>query len=288
MGTFDPTPNDLGIAAGANTFTLIGAVALIVGMVAYAAVEWTQTRRLDSIARQFSTRAVVLMALAIPINIVLGEVVGSALRLPLYLDSIGTILVGVLAGPMAGATTGLLSNLTWTFVLGGTPLGSPFAWPFGIVAAEVGFVAGVVAWAGGFRSRPGTPPQKLVAGVVAGAAVLAALVAYGILPFYRDLCATLGAQDRARWNRASTSPSAAGESAPRTMNTIRYSIGLVDRVGEQRLLEDRASESRAGLLERGDEQVRAGAGDAAEDERRDRCRDERGDDAAGRAGDERR
>lgn len=193
-GTFDPTPNDLGIAAGANTFTLIGAVGLIVGIVAYAAVEWTQTRRLDSIARQFSTRAVVLMALAIPINIVLGQVVGTALRLPLYLDSIGTILVGVLAGPIAGATTGLLSNLTWTFVLGGTPLGSPFAWPFGIVAAEVGFVAGVVAWAGGFRSRPGTPPEKLVGGVVAGAAVLAALVAYGILPFYRDLCATLGAQ----------------------------------------------------------------------------------------------
>lgn len=194
VGTFDTTPNDLGIAAGANTFTLIGAVGLIVGIVAYAGVEWAQTRRLDSIARQFSTRAVVLMALAIPINIVLGQVVGSALRLPLYLDSIGTILVGVLAGPIAGAATGLLSNLTWTFVLGGTPLGSPFAWPFGIVAAEVGFVAGVVAWAGGFRSRPGTPPQRLVVGVVAGAAVLAALVVYGILPFYRDLCATLGAQ----------------------------------------------------------------------------------------------
>jgi hypothetical protein len=194
VGTFDTTPNELGIAAGANTFTLIGAIALIVGVVAYAVVEWRQTRRLDSIARQFSTRAVVLMALAIPINIVLGQVVGSALRLPLYLDSIGTILVGVLAGPIAGATTGLLSNLTWTFVLGGTPLGSPFAWPFGIVAAEIGFVAGVVAWAGGFRSRPGTPTPTLLAGVAAGAAVLAGLVAYGILPFYRDLCETLGSQ----------------------------------------------------------------------------------------------
>ena len=193
-GTFDTTTNELGIAAGANVFTLIGAVALIVGIVAYAAVEWLQTRRLDSIARQFSTRAVVLMALAIPINIVLGKVVSDVLRLPLYLDSIGTILVGVLAGPIAGATTGLLSNLTWTFVLGGTPLGSPFAWPFGIVAAEVGFVAGVVAWAGGFRSRPNTPLPQLVAGVLAGAAVLWALFAFGILPFYRDLCATLSAQ----------------------------------------------------------------------------------------------
>ena len=193
-GTFDATTNDLGIAASANAFTLIGAIALIVGVVAYAAVEWLQTRRLDSIARQFSTRAIVLMALAIPINIVLGKVVSDVVRLPLYLDSIGTILVGVLAGPIAGAATGLLSNLTWTFVLGGTPLGSPFAWPFGIVAAEVGFVAGIVAWAGGFRSRPNTPLPRLVAGVLAGAALLWALVAFGILPFYRNMCATLSAQ----------------------------------------------------------------------------------------------
>jgi hypothetical protein len=193
-GTFDASTNDLGIAASANMFTLIGAIALIVGVVTYAAVEWLQTRRLDSIARQFSTRAIVLMALAIPINIVLGKVVSDVLRLPLYLDSIGTILVGVLAGPIAGATTGLLSNLTWTYVLGGTPLGSPFAWPFGIVAAEIGFVAGVVAWAGGFRSRPGTPVPRLLAGIVAGAAVLVALLVFGILPFYRNLCASLGAQ----------------------------------------------------------------------------------------------
>lgn len=193
-GTFDATTNELGIAASANAFTLIGAIALIVGVVAYAVVEWLQTRRLDSIARQFSTRAIVLMALAIPINIVLGKVVSDVLRLPLYLDSIGTILVGVLAGPIAGAATGLLSNLTWTFVIGGTPLGSPFAWPFGIVAAEVGFVAGVVAWAGGFRSRPNTPLPRLVAGVLAGATVLWALFAFGVLPFYRNLCTTLGAQ----------------------------------------------------------------------------------------------
>lgn len=193
-GSFDTTPSEVGIAAGANQFTLIGAVALFVGIAAYAAVEFAQTRRLESIARQFSTRAVVLMALAIPINIVLGQVVGSVLRLPVYLDSIGTILVGVLAGPIAGAVTGLLSNLTWTFVLGGTPLGSPFAWPFGIVAAEVGFVAGVVAWAGGFRSRPETRAPRLLAGVVAGVAVLVALVTLGILPFYRNLCAELGAE----------------------------------------------------------------------------------------------
>ena len=46
------------------------------------------------------------MPVAIAINIVLGYTVQTVLKLPIYLDSIGTILVGVLAGPLAGALTG--------------------------------------------------------------------------------------------------------------------------------------------------------------------------------------
>jgi energy-coupling factor transport system substrate-specific component len=118
-------------------------------------------------------------------------VVASGLRLPLYLDSIGTILVGVLAGPIAGAATGLLSNLTWTFVLGGTALGSPYAWPFAIVAAEIGLLAGLFGYAGVFRPRPNTPLPTLAAGVGVAAVVLGAVAVWGILPFYRDLCAQL-------------------------------------------------------------------------------------------------
>src|SRR5690348_4366063 len=127
---------------------LVLAIALIVGFIAYAVVEWLQTKRLDSIASQFSTRTIVLMPFAIAMNIVLGQTVATALKLPVYLDSIGTILVGVLAGPFAGAATGLLSNLAWTFLLAGTPFGSPFAWPFAIVAAEIGLLAGVFGYAG--------------------------------------------------------------------------------------------------------------------------------------------
>ena len=48
-----------------------------------------------------------LMPVAIAINIAVGAII-VALRLPIYLDSIGTVLVGVLAGPWAGALTGLL------------------------------------------------------------------------------------------------------------------------------------------------------------------------------------
>jgi hypothetical protein len=185
---FDPTPGAGEIPAGANRFMLVLAVALIVAFIAYAAVEWLQTHRLDSIARAFDTRTVVLIPIAIAINVVLGQTVGTALKLPVYLDSIGTILVGVLAGPLAGAATGLLSNLAWTFLLAGTPFGSPYAWPFAIVAVEIGFLAGAFGYLGVFRSRPNTPLPRLALGVGAGIAVLAALFWSGILPFYRGLC----------------------------------------------------------------------------------------------------
>src|SRR5687767_13401266 len=153
-GAFSPSPTPDEVPPAANLFMLVLAVGLLVAFVAYAAVEWLQTRRFDSIARQFTTRTIVLMALAIPINIVLGQTVASALKLPIYLDSIGTILVGVLAGPIAGAATGLLSNLAWTFLLAGTPFGSPFAWPFAVVAAVIGLIAGLAGRAGLFRTRP--------------------------------------------------------------------------------------------------------------------------------------
>lgn len=191
LGTFDATPEPSGIPAGANSFMLVLAVGLAVGFGAYAAVEWLQTRRLDSIARQFDTRTIVLIPIAIAINVVLGQTVASALKLPVYLDSIGTILVGVLAGPIAGAATGLLSNLAWTFLLAGSPFGSPYAWPFAIVAAEIGLLAGVFGYAGVFRSRTGTTPARLVGGVAVAVLLLGGLAWYGVVPFYRGLCADI-------------------------------------------------------------------------------------------------
>jgi hypothetical protein len=184
-GSFDLTPDpNTGLVAGANYFMLILAIGLLVGFVVYAIVEYGQTRRLESISSQFDTRTIVMIPIAIAINIVLGQTVGTALKIPLYLDSIGTILVGALAGPIPGALTGLLANLIWTFVLAGTPFGSAFAWPYAIVAAEIGLLAGVFGYYGFFRSRPNTPPARLAVGLVVAIVILGALVFYGILPFY--------------------------------------------------------------------------------------------------------
>src|SRR6478735_11646336 len=49
---------------------------------------------------------------------------------------------------------------------------------------------------------------------------------------------------------------------------------LVDRVGQQALLEDRLGEIGAGLLECGYQDIRAGPGDATERDGRDRRRDQ--------------
>ncbi|HUQ42983.1 MAG TPA: ECF transporter S component [Candidatus Limnocylindria bacterium] len=187
-GTFDNRLDDNGIAGGARTVTVLAIVAAVAGTAMYAAAEWVQTRQIESIARQFGTRTLVMMPLAIALNVILGQTVASALKVPIYLDSIGTILVGVLCGPLAGAATGILANLAWTFLFAGTPFGSPYAWPFAVVAGEIGFVAGLVGYAGLLRPRPNTPLPRLLAGLAAAAAFVIGVAWFAVLPFYRGLC----------------------------------------------------------------------------------------------------
>jgi hypothetical protein len=149
------------------------------------AVEYFQTGRLDSIASQFDTRTIVLIPIAIAINIILGQTVAAALKVPIYLDSIGTILVAVLAGPVAGAVTGGLTNLLWTYVLP-PPFNSPYAAPFFVVAVEIGLVAGIAGRFGFFRSRPNTPWNQLALGAGIVAIIVAVIGIYGFIPFYTN------------------------------------------------------------------------------------------------------
>ena len=93
----------------------------------------------------FTTTTIVLMSIAIVINIVAGQLV-SILKLPIFLDSIGTVLVGLLAGPWAGGLTGLLTNLIWGMFT------SPVAAAFAPVAMAIGIVAGLCAKYGLFKT----------------------------------------------------------------------------------------------------------------------------------------
>lgn len=97
-----------------------------------------------SIKKDFTSTTWALIPLAICINIVVGQIV-SLLKLPVYLDTIGTILVGALCGPWAGALTGALSNTVWGMF-------APSALPFVPVAAWIGFIAGICARYGLFQT----------------------------------------------------------------------------------------------------------------------------------------
>ena len=90
----------------------------------------------------FSTRMLVLMAIGIALNMTLGQL-ATMLKLPIFLDSLGTMLVAVLCGPWIGGLTGLVTNLLWGLIQGPTAacfarLGarrlpgrsSPWRWPW--------------------------------------------------------------------------------------------------------------------------------------------------------------
>ena len=121
---------------------------------------------MNRIRQDFTTVTLVMIPVAIAINIAVGQVI-YGLKIPLYLDSIGTVLVGVLAGPWAGALTGLLANLVW----GLSGLNVAYA-PFAAVGAIIGLLAGLFGEAGWLR----TWWKVLVAGLITGlvAAVISA------------------------------------------------------------------------------------------------------------------
>jgi len=118
------------------------------------------------------TSTLVLMPVAIVINVVLGQLMGST-GLPFYLDAIGTVLIAVLAGPAAGAATGVLGSIVWSFF-------NPTVLPFAAGAALIGFLAGLAARGGLFRRFYLAPVAGFVTGILAGvvSAPIAAFV-YG-------------------------------------------------------------------------------------------------------------
>ncbi len=100
---------------------------------------------MSSLKRDFSILTIVMIPVAIALNIAVGQIIFT-LKIPLYLDSIGTVLMGVLAGPWAGALTGLLTNLIWG--LSGLNV---IAAAFATVAAVIGLLAGLFTDLDGFE-----------------------------------------------------------------------------------------------------------------------------------------
>lgn len=92
---------------------------------------------IKSIKKDFTLMSILLMPVAVAINIVGGQLI-NLLKLPVFLDAIGTILIACIAGPWVGALTGILSNgINAIFA----PQLFPYAFVSMCIAISVGFLA---------------------------------------------------------------------------------------------------------------------------------------------------
>lgn len=102
--------------------------------------------RSKGIKRLMSTHVLVLMPICVGFNLVGGAIAGT-LKLPFFLDVIGTILAAVMAGPLVGGVVGLLTNVFLALMV------NPVNLPYGAVSVSVGVVTGLFGKRGFFKPR---------------------------------------------------------------------------------------------------------------------------------------
>lgn len=90
-----------------------------------------------SIKTDFTMLALLIIPVGVAVNFVGGQL-ASILKLPMYLDTIGTIFAAMLCGPWVGAATGLLTNIV-------TGIANPVNFAFIPVNILAGLVTGFFA-----------------------------------------------------------------------------------------------------------------------------------------------
>lgn len=106
---------------------------------------------------KFSTAALVLIPVAVGVNYI-GKFIAGVLKLPLWLDAIGTVLASMLAGPVIGAISGAVNNIIYGLTV------DPISFVYGITSVFIGLVAGVMAYKGWIASWG----KAIVVGLVVG------------------------------------------------------------------------------------------------------------------------
>ncbi|WP_273634522.1 ECF transporter S component [Lacticaseibacillus paracasei] len=96
-----------------------------------------------------------LIPIAVGINLI-GGTLCSTLKLPLFLDMIGTIIIACLSGPWTGALCGFLTNLFLAVVA------NPVYIPYSLVSMLCGLVTGYLVKLGLFRNKFGVVVTWLV------------------------------------------------------------------------------------------------------------------------------
>lgn len=116
-----------------------------------------------------SPRLLVLIPSAVALNLAMGFVVNQ-LALPIYLDTIGTVLIAALAGPAVGVIAGMVSQLVRSLYEG-------FIWlPFALIQILIALLAALAARRSGFRSLPVSVGWGALVGLAAGS--VSALISY--------------------------------------------------------------------------------------------------------------
>lgn len=110
---------------------------------------------------KFNTATIVLIPACIGINY-LGKIFASFLKLPLWLDSIGTCIGGVLGGPIIGAICGGANNLIYGFTTGDS-----ITLVYAITSLGIGAAVGILARLGKMNKLSGAIITAIVAGAVA-------------------------------------------------------------------------------------------------------------------------
>ncbi len=98
----------------------------------------------DRLRSPFSTKVVVLIPIAVGINVI-GGMLSSVLKLPLFLDTIGTIVIACLASPWVAALCGLLTSVFLALVA------NPVYLPYAAVSVLCGLTVGYLVRAGLFK-----------------------------------------------------------------------------------------------------------------------------------------
>lgn len=110
---------------------------------------------------KLDTASLVLIPACIGINY-LGKLFASVLKLPLWLDSIGTCIGGALGGPIIGAICGAANNLIYGFTTGDS-----ITLVYALTSLGIGLAVGIMARLGKMGKLGGALLTAVVAGLVA-------------------------------------------------------------------------------------------------------------------------
>lgn len=109
---------------------------------------------------KLSTAAIVLIPAAIGINY-LGKLFAGLLKLPLWLDAIGTVLASMLAGPVIGAASGIINNIIYGVTV------DPISTVYAITSGVIGLGVGIMAYRGWIANIGKATVIGLVVGLIA-------------------------------------------------------------------------------------------------------------------------